>query len=86
MQFIIGENSRLPSSMQYESHTRLNLLLPGYHEQFTTGGSNSAKDQAKENGSLARRTRSLRYPKNKGRPINKIKRARPILAIYSDYT
>ena len=51
-------------------------------DTFTTGGSNSAKDQAKENGSLARRTLSLRYPKNKGRPINRIKK-RPI---YSDYT
>ena len=60
MQFIIDPNSQLPSSM------RLNLLLPGYHnsvmcaaaDTFTTGGSNSAKDQAKENGSLARRTSS----------------------------
>ena len=34
-------------------------------DTFTTGGSNSAKDQAKENGSLAWRTLSLRYPKNK---------------------
>ena len=61
------------------SHTRLNLLLPGYYNltyaAADTGGSNSAKDQAKENGSLARRTLSLRYPKNRGRPINKTKRA-----------
>ena len=34
----------------------------------------SKGDQAKENGSLTKRTLSLRYPKNKGRPINKIKK------------
>ena len=57
------------------SHTHLNLLLPGYTQltyTFTAGGSKG--DQAKENGSLTRRTLSLRYPKNKGRPINKIKK------------
>ena len=48
-------------------------------DTFKAGSSNSSKgDQANKNGSLTKRTLSLRYPKNKGRPINKIKK-RPIL-------
>ena len=47
-------------------------------DTFTTGGSNSAKDQAKDNGSLARRSLSLGYPKNNGRPAYQRNKRRPI--------
>ena len=41
-------------------------------DTFTAGSSNSSKgDQANKNGSLTKRTLSLRYPKNKKRPILK---------------
>ena len=69
--------------MQYDAHTRVLIYCcQATHaaaDTFTAGSSNSSKgDQANKNGSLTKRTLSLRYPKNKGRPINKIKK-RPIL-------
>ena len=45
---------------------RLRIRAQLHADTFTIGGSNTEKDQAKENGSLARRILSLRYAKNKG--------------------
>ena len=62
------------------SHTRLKLLLPGYTQLTYAIALQYAvliiDILTKENGSLTRRSLSLRYPKKKGtcRPINKIKK------------